>query len=217
MTAGWGIYFLNPGRIHAALNAGYRKAFIGTSDSHSRNPGLGGGLTGVYAEDLTDEKILEAYRDRRLFATTGSRVSIEARLNGVCMGRDVPVCGPVKLELRVDSPRPIKRTVLVRDCVEIKSFAGSGNRELHLQYEEVAVAGKPTWYYWRVELEGFGTNHPQPGAWLKAISRGLRRFGPCRPDCQKEEAGIRRTHSEARTGLSTKIASGVASAGSRFA
>lgn len=159
VTAGWGIYFLNPGRIHAALNAGSRKAFIGTSDSHRRNPGLGGGLTGIYAEDSSDTKILEAYRDRRMFATTGSRVLIEARLNGVLMGRDVPVSGPARLDLRVDSPRTVKRVVLVRDGTEIKSFPGEGRRELQLGHEDATSPGKTTWYYWRIELDGPGTNY----------------------------------------------------------
>jgi hypothetical protein len=159
VAAGWGIYFLNPGRIHAALNAGTRKAFVATSDSHRRNPGLGGGLTGVYAEDLTDEKLLEAYRDRRVFATSGTRTMVEARLNGILMGRDVPVTGLAKLELRVDSPRAIKRVVLVRDGNEIKLFPGEGNRELRLTHEDAGDAGKTSWYYWRVELDGPGANY----------------------------------------------------------
>src|SRR5690606_27987491 len=64
VTAGWGVYFLNPGRIHATLAQGHRAGFVGTSDSHRRNPGLGGGVTGIYATELAPDAILEAYRAR---------------------------------------------------------------------------------------------------------------------------------------------------------
>jgi hypothetical protein len=83
VTAGWGFYFLNPGKIHATLNAGHRVGFVGSSDSHRRNPGLGGGITGIYATELTPEAVLDAYRARRAFATNGSRFAVEAPANGV--------------------------------------------------------------------------------------------------------------------------------------
>ncbi|MGH8021091.1 MAG: DUF3604 domain-containing protein, partial [Opitutaceae bacterium] len=159
VTAGWGVYFLNPGRIHQALNAGCRKAFVGTSDSHRRNPGLGGGLTGIYAEALTDEKILEAYRERRVYATSGSRVMIEARLNGVLMGRDAPVSNRAVLTLRTKAPRPIRQVVLVRDGADLRTFDGEGRMELTLSHEDMVLPGKTAWYYWRIELEGAGTNY----------------------------------------------------------
>ncbi len=159
VTAGWAIYFLNPGRIHQALNDGYRKAFAGTSDSHRRNPGLGGGLTGVYAEALTDRKILEAYRDRRIFATSGSRVMVEARLNGVLMGRDVAVGDTTRLTLHAEAPRAIRRVVLVSNGRDLKAFPGESRTTLDLTHEEPAPKTGANWYYWRLELEGPGTNY----------------------------------------------------------
>src|SRR5688572_5725616 len=159
VTAGWGIYILNPGRIHAALNEGHRKAFVGTSDSHRRNPGLGGGLTGIYAESLTDQALLDAYRRRRVFATSGTRVVLEARVNGVLMGQPVTAGSSAKLELRVDSPRPIKRAVLVSDGAEKKTFPGNGQLNLRVAHEDESATAKTSWYYWRIEIEGPGTNY----------------------------------------------------------
>lgn len=159
VTTGWGIYFLNPGRIHRALNAGYRKAFVGTSDSHRRNPGLGGGLTGLYAADLTDTGILEAYRERRVYATAGARVAVEARLNGVLMGRDVPVTDRATLTLRASGPRPIRRAVLVRDGVDVKHFPGDERLAIDLRHEEPIAPGRTSWFYWRLELAGPGSNY----------------------------------------------------------
>ncbi len=45
VTAGWGVYINQPEKIHADLSAGYKVGFVGTSDGHRRNPGIGGGLT----------------------------------------------------------------------------------------------------------------------------------------------------------------------------
>jgi len=155
VTAGWGFYFLNPGKIHATLNAGHRAGFIGTSDSHRRNPGLGGGLTGIYAAELTPEAVLEAYRARRVFATNGSRIALEARANGVLMGQEASASGPVKLALMVKGSRPIRRVTLLRDGVDLKVFARDGSAAAaDFEFEDRNAAPGVHWYYWRVETDG---------------------------------------------------------------
>ncbi len=156
VTAGWGVYFLNPGRIHAALKEGHRPGFIGTSDSHRRNPGLGGGLTGLYVESLTPDAILDAYRARRVFATTGSRMALEARAQGVLMGQEARTgAGPVRLTLAVQGTRPLKSATLVRDGVEVKTYAApAGARSATFEHADAEVSAGTHWYYWRVEQEG---------------------------------------------------------------
>jgi hypothetical protein len=156
VTAGWGVYFLNPGRIHAALKEGHRPGFIGTSDSHRRNPGLGGGLTGLYVESLSPDAILEAYRARRVFATTGARIALEARAHGVLMGQEArTAAGPVKLSLVAKGTRPLKSATLVRDGVEIKTLsAPAGALTATFEHADADALPGTHWYYWRVEQEG---------------------------------------------------------------
>lgn len=155
VTAGWGVYFLNPGRIHSTLNQGHRAGFIGTSDSHRRNPGLGGGLTGLYATELAPEAILEAYRAHRVFATAGARLVVEARANGVLMGRETATAKDVRLTLYAKGTRPIRRATLVRDGVDIHVISATGDaQEKNFEYVDAAPAPGTHWYYWRVEQEG---------------------------------------------------------------
>jgi hypothetical protein len=155
VTAGWGVYFLNPGRIHATLNQGRRAGFIGTSDSHRRNPGLGGGLTGIYATSLTSDAVLEAYRAHRVFATSGARIALEARANGVMMGAEAPATGPVRLMLRAKGTRPIRTATLLRDGIDLAVITPAGDqREVVLEHVDASPSGGVHWYYWRVEQEG---------------------------------------------------------------
>ena len=86
VASGWGVFINRPEKIHRDLSAGFKVGFVATSDGHRRDPGTGGGLTGIYAPDLTPEAIVQALKDRRVFATNGSRIEIDARANGVLMG-----------------------------------------------------------------------------------------------------------------------------------
>jgi hypothetical protein len=160
VTAGWGIYFLNPGKIHATLNRGFRAGFVGTSDSHRRNPGLGGGLTGIYASELTPDAILEAYRARRVFATSGARIAVEARADGVLMGKDTTVRDRVKLTVMAQGSRPIRRATLLRDGENVKVFTVTGEKSsANFEYEVTESAPGTHWYYWRIEQDGVSQHY----------------------------------------------------------
>jgi hypothetical protein len=52
---------------------GRHMCLLGSSDAHRRSAGTSGGLTGVWAEELTVAGILEALRRRRTYATQGRR------------------------------------------------------------------------------------------------------------------------------------------------
>jgi hypothetical protein len=161
VTSAWGMYFANPTLFHRALDQGYRLAFAGNSDSHRRNPGLAGALTGIYAEELTSDAILDALRNRRFYATNGSWIMLDSRLNGAMMGQEVEAAGGnVRITLLAIGTKPIVRATLVRDGQEIQTFPGNGGPELRAVHEDGQLAKGTHWYYWRVAQEGTSAQYP---------------------------------------------------------
>jgi hypothetical protein len=158
VITGWGNYIDPADTVHKALNEGHRLGFVATSDGHRRNPGTGGGLTGIYAPELTPEAVLAALKNRKNYATAGTKLFLDARASGAFMGEEVTVTGPVELSLRADAPRTIVKAVLVRDGEEIHTVDGEGSSSLSARYEDRAGTGLH-WYYWRVELTGQQTHY----------------------------------------------------------
>ena len=157
VTTAWGIYFESEPvkkRYHQLLKK-YRYGFMGHSDCHRRNPGLAGALTGVYAEELTSESIIEAIRERRMFATNGSRIIIDSRVNGALMGSDVESKdGSAEVVLDVIAPKPIVEVTLIRDGQKVKTFSGEGQKKLHAVVNDKNLYKGTHVYYWRIAQEG---------------------------------------------------------------
>jgi uncharacterized protein DUF3604 len=155
VATGWGNYFDPPDRIHQALDNGHRVGFVATSDGHRRNPGTGGGLTGIYAPELTYDAILDALKHRRNFATNGSKIILDARANGHFMGEQLTATGQVGLTIRAAAPEPILRAVLVRNGTEIHTVTGDSELTLGASFTDTPPPSSSSyWYYWRIELEG---------------------------------------------------------------
>ena len=161
VTSGWDVYIRDPERIHEALSNGYRFGFLGNSDNHRRTPGLGGALTGIYAESLTPAAILDALRNRRVYTTSGSRIIVDSRANGALMGQEAATpSGQVDLECTVIATRPIVEATLVRDGQKIKKFGGKGTNRLTLAYRDQDLTPGTHWYYWHVIQEGESPDYP---------------------------------------------------------
>jgi len=161
VTSGWGVFIANPTYIHRALAAGHRFGLVGNSDNHRRCPGLGGGLTGIYADSLTAEGILDALRQRRVFATSGSRIVLDARADGALMGREIACpTASVTLTLSVIGTRPIVRAELLRDGRLLETFPGNGGPRLEAAHRDQGLPSGTHWYYWRVTQEGHAPNYP---------------------------------------------------------
>ncbi|MFH1264102.1 MAG: DUF3604 domain-containing protein, partial [Planctomycetota bacterium] len=161
VSTGWGIYIRNPERVHRALDEGYRFGLVACGDSHRRNPGLCGGLTGIYAESLTAEAVLDAIRNRRVYATNGSRIVLDSRANGSFMGQEVRAAdGNVEITLSVIGTRPIQTATLLRDGEEVKTFEGDGAVKLSAQHHDTQLSPGTHWYYWRIAQEGTSPRYP---------------------------------------------------------
>ena len=155
LTSGWRNYIARvPNLFHDPLNQGARLGFVANGDSHRRAPGLSGALTGIYAERLTAESIFEALRERRCFATNGSRIFMDARADGTLMGQEAKVSDRrVTLSLHAVGTRPIRSAVLVRDGEQIRTFRGNGSKTLRVEFTDEDLSAGTHWYYWRVSQE----------------------------------------------------------------
>ncbi len=81
--------------VRDVLDVGYRLGFIGSGDSHDGHPGLAqlasptSGVAAILAEQNTRESILDALRARRVYATNGPRIVLDATLNGRAIGQAI--------------------------------------------------------------------------------------------------------------------------------
>ena len=150
---------VNPQAIHDTLNTGRRLGFTGGSDSHRRNPGFCGALTGVYATELTAEALVQSICRRRTIATTGSMIALEFRIGDAFIGDDVSPSGTVPVTVRAWAPRPIKSLAVIRDGQIIKELEGVNDVEVTLEFDEQISSGDH-WYYARAVLHGDVPNLP---------------------------------------------------------
>ena len=168
ITAGWGRYIQShPQSFHRPLQRGARLGFVANGDSHRRAPGLSGALTGIYAEELTTSAILDALRNRRCYATNGSRIFVDARAGGALMGHEsIAHRNRVTLSLRAIGTREIVSAVLIRDGTEIKTFSGGGKREFSATFTDENLSPGTHWYYWRIAQQRAAA--PLPGNLMAA-------------------------------------------------
>jgi hypothetical protein len=142
----WGIS--ESGGIHSvqyALSRGHRLGFIGGTDTHFGQPGhgshgvnKGGGLAAVYAKELTRETIFDALRDRHCYATTGDRILLDFKVNGVGMGKEVKASSrdkSRKIVVKAESTAPIEKVEIIRNS-EIVYIHRERNLSAEFQWED---------------------------------------------------------------------------------
>ncbi len=172
----------SPHSVQQALESGLRFGLIGATDTHSgwggngttrpdaslpetmtewlRSdvyggvPVKGGGLAGVYAQELTRAAIWEALLARRTFATTGPRMVAALEADGVFMGGVVHVAPGRRVELGIEArgSTSLTKLELIQSGPKIREFpvqAGMLTYSLTWTAQEPAVAGS-SYYYLRV-------------------------------------------------------------------
>ena len=135
------------------LQAGHKLGFIGSSDTHRAVPGLGGALTGVYAEELTPESLFKAYKARRTIATQGHRVLIDFRVGDTFIGEEGEASGHPELSARIEAPEPIEFVELIRDgsCIYRQE---PGACECAFEFADRECPAGDHFYFLRVKLVG---------------------------------------------------------------
>ena len=146
------------------LNAGGVFGFLGCSDSHRFLPGLSGALTGVYAEDLTHDSLMDALRRRRCFATTGQKTALDFRVGGIFMGSEGSVHNAPKVRWRIHPFGKLESATILRDgCGVYKTRSESG-----VWLDDDAAPGRH-WYVLEVKEYGQQRRYPHnvAAAWGK--------------------------------------------------
>ena len=115
-----------------ALRRGYKVGFLGGSDGYTGRPGgeypgyqtrrfAKGGYTGLYAETLTLESVLEAVKARRCYATTGVRILVESSVDGHPMGDEYATSSLPKASVFLAGTAPLESVELYRGLERIYS------------------------------------------------------------------------------------------------
>lgn len=121
--------------IDDVFKRGYRVGFTGNSDDHSGRIGatypssrfrVRGGLTGVLAHSLTREAVIEAYRSRRVYATTGERIILDVTCDGHSMGEEVLAHSIPWFEVDVAGTAPLWQVQMLRGSVVVYEHSGLG-------------------------------------------------------------------------------------------
>jgi hypothetical protein len=130
--------------VRDVLDRGYRFGFIGSGDSHDGHPGLaqlgtptGAGLAAILSEELTRESVLEAMRERRVYATNGPRILLRAALGPHRMGALVPKPDEEYSDdffVQVLAVAPLERVDLIRSGEVVASMPIDGLLDVILQH-----------------------------------------------------------------------------------
>ena len=152
-----------------AFARGHRLAMVANSDGHKGRPGASypgagnfgsyGGLTCVLAETLTRESVWEAYRARRVYATTGARIYLDVETeDGVPMGGLLPVRSgsAPEFRIRVAGTAPIERVEVRNGMQVVKCFrpysAADLSNRIKLLWEGAEVRGRGRQVDWKGSL-----------------------------------------------------------------
>ena len=143
---------------------------MGGSDNHTGMPGralryaerdefhtYGGGLTAVWAEDLTREAIFDAVRARHCYATSGARIFLDLRLEGARMGSELtwPQRGrPRRVAIEAHGTCALRSVALVKNNRDLKTWTWRPRTEdVELEFEDAEPARNGDYYYVRVIQE----------------------------------------------------------------
>ncbi len=132
-----------------ALERGYRIGLVGSGDTHWLGPGEDYGITGAWVRELSREGVFEAIRARRVFASTGPRLSLEFRVNGTFMGGETRGRESARVEVAVTGAGELERVEIIRDH-RIIHAAGCEGRTARIDYLDQAgrLAGRRSSYYY---------------------------------------------------------------------
>jgi len=111
--------------LRESIERGYQMGFVGGNDCHTGRPGddrpghqlrrySKGGLTGVYAEELTLKGVLDAIKAKRVYATTGARIRASHTVDGHFIGEKYSSGATAEIQVNVEGTGPLERVEVYR-------------------------------------------------------------------------------------------------------
>jgi hypothetical protein len=155
--------------VQDALAAGQRLGFVGATDAHSGRPGYPahgriyadydysywdtglytGGVTGIYAEELTREAVFDAIKNRRCYAATGVRIVLDFKADGHWMGEEYKSNDAPHLHVKVIGTAPLESVTVVKNNADHVRMEGHGP-EMEFEYGKTEPPKDTDCYYLRV-------------------------------------------------------------------
>ncbi len=168
--------------VDEALEEGLRLGFVGGSDCHSGVPGndylwrmgnYSGGLTAVWAKELTPAALFEALYARRCYATTRSRIWLSFEVNGAAMGSEIKVSAPQEprqISVEFHGTETVAEVVLIKNNQALKSWSPA-DRDGEFEFVDETGISPRGWdnYYLRAEQEDGETAWASP-VWVDGPS-----------------------------------------------
>jgi hypothetical protein len=119
--------------LREALTRGYTVGFIAGSDDYKLRlggayPGIGdrrfvrGGLTAIYARELTRDALFEAIQARRCYGTTGDRIILAVEGDGRLMGAEYTTDTPPTIAVTVVGTTDLETVEMFRGTAKIYTF-----------------------------------------------------------------------------------------------
>jgi len=137
-----------------ALRAGFRFGFVGGGDIHDGRPGddltpetskspvYRQGFTAAFTDSLSRETIYDAIRDRRTYATTRSRIYLDAVLDK-----------PTELQIKAASEHGLRGVDVIRNGAESLELRPEGDSRIVDAVPSIEPLGPDEFLYIRVTTE----------------------------------------------------------------
>jgi hypothetical protein len=114
--------------------------------------GGGEGYAGVWAEDLTEGALFDAFHARHTFGTTGEKIALLVTSGDAMMGDKVErPAGAIPLSIEVVAAEQVESVTVLRNNEPVFRAAPK-SREVRLEWTDDAPPPGPLWYYVRVEV-----------------------------------------------------------------
>jgi len=153
--------------FYMALDNGWWVAPVAQQDNHDRSWGKhrSGNLTGVYAEELTYDSLMEAFAARRFYATNDRDLRVWFAGDGRPMGARIKgESAELEIDIVHDAGTPIDSVKLITNGGEVMKEWAPGGPELKATVD-VQAGDQPRWYVVRAEAgDRFSMSAP---IWLK--------------------------------------------------
>ena len=156
--------------LEEALQRNYKMGFFGGSDSHNGRPGndtpgfqhrryAKAGLAAVYAPELTISDVLSAYKDRRIYATTGARILMHTEATGHLMGTEFTTSEKPQISAFVAGTAPFESVELFRGLERVYSHpvdCGTDNNRVRILWEGASRKSSYSGVIWEGKLRVAG-------------------------------------------------------------